>query len=35
MSDVPQSKEGYPLSLHDQLSEWAEGRMATEDAIRL
>lgn len=35
MDDMPRSKEGYPLSLYDQMSEWAAGRLATDVAIRL
>ncbi len=35
MDEMVRSKEDYPLSLHDQLSEWAEGQLATDVAIRL
>lgn len=35
MDDMPRSEEGYPLSLHDQMSEWADGRLPTDVTIRL
>jgi hypothetical protein len=35
MDDMPRSTEGYPLSLYDQMSEWADGRLATDVAIQL
>ncbi len=35
MDDMVRNKEGHPVTLYDQMSEWAAGRLATDIAIRL